>query len=138
MYLKKVKYWAGKLIVLILAFQILNMSVQSGAQSTTKPSLSTIGASNQIDCFVEYFYENICALKGYDDAFDLALHNKLPGGHKLAPKFVDIQMPVQPIFQNRTVFVLSNQNHFPLWDNKYAYLFAQEITPPPPKRNNQV
>ncbi|PZP44502.1 MAG: hypothetical protein DI598_14405 [Pseudopedobacter saltans] len=115
------------------------MSVHSGAQSSTGPNTSTIGAANQIDCFVEYFYENICALKGYDDVFDLALHNsKLPNGHKLAPKFVDIEMPVQLVLDNKTVFVSSNQNHFPMWDNKYDYLFAQEITPPPPKRNNEI
>jgi|GEM_PF-6995096 len=135
MYWNKIKYCFTKLLVFVLAFQILNLSVQSGAQTSRKSVGKTIGASNQIDCFFEYFYEDICAFDSYNDAHDLALHNKLPIGHKLAPKFVDIQMPVQPVFTStKTFFVVSRQNHFPLWDNKYAYLYAQDITPPPPKR----
>ncbi|WP_447642036.1 MULTISPECIES: hypothetical protein [Chitinophagaceae] len=129
----RIKYYGTKVLVLVLALQILNLSVQSGAQSTVASTVRTIGASNQIDCFFEYFYEDICALKGYDDAFDTALHNKSSNSHKFAPKLVDIQMPEMRLVAVRTSFVQPKQNHFPIWDNKYAYLFAQEITPPPPK-----
>lgn len=138
MHYKKLKYCFTKLLVFVLAFQILNISVQSGAQSTKLGNNASIGAFNQIDCFVEFFCENICAIKDYNDAFDLSLHNKLPSGHKLAPKFMDIQMPVFRNFDNKTFVVLYSQNHYPLWDNKYDYLFEQEITPPPPKTFNIV
>ncbi len=100
-------------------------------------SVKTIGASNQIDCFFEYFFENICLLKGYNDANDLGLHNKSSNTYKNAPNNLrDMQMPVkQRIVEIKPLFVASRQNHFPLWENKYDYLFAQEITPPPPKEN---
>ncbi len=136
MYLKGIKYYWTKILVFALAFQILNLSVHSGAQMTMAHSLSTIGASNQIDCFLEYFYEDICNLQGYNDVFDTGLHNKSAGSHKFVPKLLDIQMPMQRmVVVSKTNFRISKQNHFPLWDNKYDYLFALEITPPPPKRN---
>lgn len=135
MYLNKIKYCFTKVLVFILAFQILNLSVHSGAQATIKPGSMAIGANNQIDCFFEYFFENICSIK-YDDANDLDLHNKSQNGHKSLPKLIDIQMPVQRLVTiQKASFNTTAQNHFPIWNGRYEYLYAREITPPPPKHS---
>lgn len=136
MYPKRIKYCCKRFLVLILAFQILNLSVHSGAQAIMGATVVTIGASNQIDCFFEYFYEDICHLQGYDDAFDQDLNNnKSTSSYKSIFKSLDFPMPIQYTAISKTNFTTAKQNHFPLWDNKYDYLFAQEITPPPPKRS---
>lgn len=130
----KVKYCFQKCVILVLALQMLNLSVHSKPQLAMKPSVHTIGATNQIDCFLEFFYENICSIKGYDDPFDTGLANKAPNAYKYTLKINSISMPECrcQIAKNPT-FLVTKQNHFPAWDNKYDYLFAQEIVPPPPK-----
>lgn len=131
-----IKHIGIKIIVFALALQVLNLSVHGGDWSHMPVNRThfSIGAVNQVDCLVEFIYEDICHLKGYDDAYDMALHNKVPGGHKLSPKFMDFQMPAQPNFAVvKATFNQTGENHFPKWENKYEYLFSQEITPPPPK-----
>lgn len=122
-----------RFIVLLLALQILNLSVQSRPTSDTNDSFM-LGHSqlvNPIDHALEYIVERIMNKKnafpedGKSNSQD-PIHVEKTTSFNLYFAYYDIQhigATVRPIILT----------HRDAYAEGYHYLFASEINPPPPK-----
>ena len=127
--LKILPTFLTRLVLLVLALQILNVSVYSKDVDTDAKD-NTIGEVNQIDSVTEFVAEIILDHK---NAFpEDGAHNRRSGSsHQM--KHISLKIisfpkrnPTQPsCFSLRPTAILSKE--------EYRYLFFSEIIPPPPK-----
>lgn len=120
-------------ILIVVAVQILNMSVYGGDfdQLYLASSHPTIGEYNEIDSFIEYFEEIIL---GHKDAFpengahnDGSAHNSIQIKHISVKLFNEsIKVAEVPVYDN-------NVTHSTPRNEDYRFLFIKNIIPPPPK-----
>lgn len=113
-----------KLIVFVIALQILNMSIDIPASSKDTAAQDY----NYIDTYVEYLAEVV--LK-YENAIPETNHRQ----HKQFPLHKHLQIICQPIQVSRpgTLCYQSLIKTYPCYSNRFAYQFIKEIYPPPPK-----
>lgn len=130
-----VRTYLTRFVVLVVAFQVLNMSVHGGdfGRNYMLQDVKSIGSYNQIDCFGEYMCEVVLELDIKYLFPDNELHNH-GKGHIAIFKSIDIKQPTLPFR-----IVAPHENYIPVVHYMplritYDYLFSQEITPPPPKR----
>jgi hypothetical protein len=127
----QIRTYITKVITLVIAVQILNLSVYGGDFDPTVSSahVGKIGEFNQIDCLLEYVAE---IMLDHKDAFpENGSHN--PNGksgrqakHSVIKMVVCSRMAEMPINNALPTVLLSyNQN--------YKSPQASEINPPPPK-----
>ena len=111
-------------LVLIIALQVLNMSIDS--PNASKDSYyRTPDNFNYIDTYVEYISEVICK---HENAIpESAKRHQKQWQHKLQYLICD-----HPRNTNKDMIsYLVMQNIFLNHHDKYAYQFIKEITPPP-------
>jgi len=118
-----------KFLLLVLAIQILNLSVY-GRECADAVEYGSIGEYNQMDSVVEYITE---ILLDYKDAFPENGHNNRRAGMLHQFKHITIKMVSvrKKAFIQSAFFVINHPK--PSLKNSYKYLFAGEITPQPPK-----
>ena len=137
-YLDKFYTYGVKVIVLILALQMLNISVYSRSYEyyAKDENGHTVIEENQIDSFIEYITEVVLDFR---DAFpeDTNSLNLEHGGNYKAPHTIMKNVMVQ----------LAVPVHYTGWGQNepspatpkfsiykdYYYQFSREINPPPPK-----
>lgn len=115
----------GRLVAFIIAFQILNMSID--APSAQMPVSSGNDDFNYIDTFVEYVVEVV--LK-YDNAIPESKdrqQKELQQHKQFEVVFEKAYALIKPIWQNTSTSYTRN------FSDKYGYQFIKEINPPPPK-----
>lgn len=115
-----------RFIAFIIAFQILNMSIDS--PSAQMPSNAANAADfNYIDTYVEYVAEVI-----------LKYDNAIPESKDRQQKELQMQKQFELVFQKIEPITISFfkkiiKKRFINFSDKYAYQFIKEINPPPPK-----
>ena len=112
-------------LVFIIAFQVLNMSIDS-ANASRDNYYKTPDNFNYIDTYVEYFSEVICK---NDNAIPEPgkRHQKQWQQHKLQQVICDNMRGISKVVISFQVL----RNTFFYHHNKYAYQFIKEISPPP-------
>ena len=125
--------YCRKVLVLILALQILNLSVYGGeidADSIAAPP-NTIGEVNQIDFLIEYISEIILDHK---NAFpeDGAHNNHSNLTHLL--KHIPLKLTSNGKDKEPPYSIIGSPSPIP-FQKVYKYLFLKQINPPPPKLN---
>ena len=124
--MRKIKYYISRFFVIVIAIQVLNMSIDSpSAQMAT--SRGETDSFNYIDTFVEYVAEIV--LK-----YDNAIPESKDREHKELQSYKYTEYIVQkyePILNfTWTENLVSRPRHT---SDMYAYQFIKEINPPPPK-----
>lgn len=114
-----------KFSALIIAFQILNMSIDS-PNAIQDNHYKIPGNFNYIDTYVEYISEVICK---HENAIPEQgkRHQKQWQQHKLQQVICDNMRSTNKI----VISCQSLRNTFFNLHDKYAYQFSKEITPPP-------
>ena len=130
--------YSTKAIVLILAIQMLNISVYSRSYEyyAKDENGHTIIEENQIDSFIEYVTEVVLDFR---DAFpeDIKSLNLGHGGNYKTPHtvmknvMVQLAVPVHYIAWGQNVSSPSTPKFSTYKD--YSYQYSREINPPPPK-----
>jgi hypothetical protein len=130
--LKAVKTYTIKFITLVLALQILNLSICGGDED--KYSITTynnnIGESNQIDCLAEYVSEIV--LRQLNAFPENGAHNS-NSNHSLLLKHIPLK-----VFPNNFSISIAKPVSIsiipiPLTE-EYKYLFLKEVIPQPPRQ----
>lgn len=120
-----------RFILLVLALQILNLSVQSRPTNDTNDSfmLSHNALANPIDHAVEFIVERIMKKK---NAFpeDTKRQDQEPFVSKMATFNLYFSYYTIQIERTHPQVVLMHED---IYKEGYHYLFASEINPPPPK-----
>ena len=113
-----------KLSVIIIALQILNMSIES--PNAVRDMYTTSTNFNYIDTYIEYFAEVIFK---HENAFPDSgkRHPKQWQQHKLFQVMCENTLTLN----NQTTFYQQVQNVFSNDHDKYAYQFIKDISPPP-------
>jgi hypothetical protein len=121
----------SRFVVLVIALQILNLSVYSGDFDifSTTDTQKTIGEYNQIDFLIEYVAEIVLDHK---DAFpENGVHNH---HNSLVHQMKHICIKINNYKRNSDVDYCDISSSVPVsLKTEYKYLFANEIIPPPPK-----
>jgi hypothetical protein len=110
----------------LIAFQILNMSIDSPSAQMQVSSGSTDNF-NYIDTYVEFVAEVI-----------LKYDNAIPETQNRQQKELQMQKQFELVFQKiesvkLLFFTQQIEKRFISYSNKYAFQFIKEINPPPPK-----
>jgi hypothetical protein len=129
--LKAVKLYVSKFLLLVVALQILNLSVCGGEDDALSSGGNTkvLGEANQIDCLAEYVTEIMFDSKNTFQ--ENGVHNN-NGNHSLVLKHVNLKMCPSYydyilIANFSTALILS----VPLKED-YRYLFSKKVIPEPP------
>lgn len=125
-----IKLHIARLLVFIVAMQILNLSIYMQDFEPIKTHHHTIGEVNEINSIVEYFAEVVLEHKGALPEYKQQNndHTALQV-HKHAPVKMITFDDLQPA---RVTFVEKRTYIHPL-NEAYYFLFFREINPPPPK-----
>jgi hypothetical protein len=116
----------SRFIAFLIAFQILNMSIDSPSAQMELSSGSTDNF-NYIDTYVEFVAEVI-----------LKYDNAIPETQNRQQKELQMQKQFELVFQKiepvkLLFFTQQIEKRFISYSNKYAFQFIKEINPPPPK-----
>ncbi len=125
------RVYIRKLLLLIVAVQILNLSVYGGDfdQYYFTRHEHSIGDFNEIDSLIEYVTEVVL---NYKDAFpENGAHNENTS-HSLLLKHISFKLIETPQQQAVPTYQASVPLFVPLKED-YKFLFFKEINPPPPK-----
>ena len=124
--MRKIRHYSSRFIVLVIAMQILNMSIDSPSAQMSITQGET-DSFNYIDTFVEYIAEVV--LK-YDNAIPESNNRE----HKDLQSYKYTEYIVQkyePVLHFIWIESLINRPRHT--SDQYAYQFVKEINPPPPK-----
>lgn len=129
--LKTVKTYLLRFVLLIVAIQMLNLSVY--ARDFVPPAQSNaIGETNQIDSLIEYIAEVVL---DYKNAFpENGTHNhQTRTSHQLKHGNISINLLIG-VRKNAEIkrYCAITDIHIPSKED-YKSLFEREIVPPPPK-----
>lgn len=129
--LKKSRTYLLRFVLLVVAVQILNLSVYAGDfdQLHFINHKHSIGNFNEVDSLAEYITEIVL---DYKNAFpENGAHNE-SNGHSIVFKHVSFKLitPSQPVLLTayRESVLLPFQ-----FNEQYRFLYFKEINPPPPK-----
>jgi hypothetical protein len=114
----------GRLMAFIIAFQILNMSID--APSAQMPVNSGNDDFNYIDTFVEYVVEVV--LK-----YDNAIPESKDRQQKELQQHKQFEVAFEKVYSLLRFYRQNNSTDYKNFSDKYAYQFIKEINPPPPK-----
>lgn len=122
----KLRVTIAKIFIVIVAIQILNMSIYNGEFATIAIANSNSSIMDETDSFVEFIVESI---KHKNIDTDSNHSSKESRNHKdfqlklFAPQvaFIKIQRPINSS-ELTNEFIIG-----------YNYLFCKQINPPPPK-----
>lgn len=124
--MQKFRHNINRFLTLIIALQILNMSIDSATVEFARQP-GQVDNFNYMDTFVEYVAEVI--LK-HDNAIPESGNRQ----QKDMQQHKHIQIAVQKIESSLQILPMSVCLVFPRNnEDKYAYQFVKEINPPPPK-----
>ena len=129
--LKIVRTYLLRFILLLVAVQILNLSVYAH-DFVSYAKGNTIGETNQIDSLIEYVAEVVL---DYKNAFpENGTHNhQTRTSHQLKHSNISFNLliGVRKSSEIKRYCAISNI-HIPSKED-YKYLFEREVIPPPPK-----
>ncbi|HVX52830.1 MAG TPA: hypothetical protein VHB48_21905 [Chitinophagaceae bacterium] len=119
-----------KVVLLVLAVQILNLSVYN-LDGATRESRNTLGEPNQIDSMVEYVTEIVL---DHHNAFpENGTHNNRQS-HTQHQQLKHESIHMISFRKAEEILRYCSISSIPITSKQdYKYLFAREITPPPPK-----
>ena len=124
--MKRFRFYIGRFFVIVIAMQILNMSIDSPTAQMTVMQGQTDNF-NYIDTYVEFIVEVI--LK-----YDNAIPESKSREHKELQQYKYTEYIVQRYNTTLnfvwTVNLVNRPRHT---SDKYAYQFVKEINPPPPR-----
>jgi hypothetical protein len=126
------KHITTKCLLLILAIQILNLSVDAIDFHPFYSANSTANTDfNDINSEAEYISEIVL---GYKDAFpEMQKQGEQKNTQSIKHTVIKIYEPKPLCFNIEQRFITVVSFSFPL-DEKYSFLFSKDITPPPPKQ----
>lgn len=123
----KVRAFLIKAVLLIVAIQILNLSVY-GMMYHENGRENALGDVNQIDSMAEYITEIILDCHNAfpeNGRHDHQAHNQHQLGHEI--NMIHCRKNVEMTRYSTTSFITIPSK------KEYKYLFSREINPPPPK-----
>ena len=123
-----IKNIAKNLLILIVAIQVINLSVDS-IEFQPSPIAITIGDFNYFNSAVEYVIESLMSHKDVFPEFqkESGSSKQQLVKHISLKIFSSSQFSIKPPFaDNRNTYIV------PLYED-YLFLFLKEINPPPPK-----
>jgi hypothetical protein len=127
---KTIRTYLSRFILLVVALQILNLSVYSGDIDVLAASNNqkTIGEYNQIDFLIEYVAE---IMLDHKDAFpENGVHNHNNFSHQMKHICIKIiNFKKVPDISSHLIASALPTN----LKEDYKYLFSSKIIPPPPK-----
>jgi len=130
-FLKIVKTYLLRVLLLVVAVQILNLSVYAH-EFVSYAKGNTIGETNQIDSLIEYVAEVVL---DYKNAFpeNGTLTHPTRTSHQLKHSNVSFNLLIS-VRKNTEIkrYCGITNIHIPSKED-YKYLFEREIIPPPPK-----
>jgi hypothetical protein len=120
---------AVKLLILVVAVQILNLGVDA-IDFTPKMLSNAINEFNYINSMSEYISEVVA---GNEDAFPEYQNNKANSSSQIIKhSTIKLVQPFTPNIKVKEVQVVAQSFAFSL-NETYSYQFFTEIVPPPPK-----
>lgn len=124
------KFHIARLLLFVVAMQILNLSIYMQDFEPLKIHKHTIGEINEINSIVEYVAEVVLNHKGALPEYKQqnSDHTALQM-HKHAP----VKMITFDDLQPQRVFSVAKQTYVHPLNEAYDFLFFREINPPPPK-----
>lgn len=125
-----IKLHIARLLIFIVAMQILNLSIYMQDFEPLKTHRHTIGEINEINSIVEYVAEVVLQHKGALPEYKQQNndHNALQL-HKHAP----VKMITFDDLQPKRAFDVARCTYIHPLNETYQFLFFREINPPPPK-----
>lgn len=127
----KLRTYLIKLLLLVIAIQILNLSVYGRDCDDDCLELSaTIGDVNEMDSITEYVAEVLLDQK---NLFPESGHHNRRSGMPHQAKHIVFKMVSIKRRQFEQPFYFTSAKAKILSKVDYKYLYAREITPPPPK-----
>lgn len=130
----RLKYFFTKLIALILAIQIVNISIHGGDFNASPfvQSQTTIGMYNSIDCGFEFVLETIVLQHDSTLFPDQGLHNQSKKTHKISQFIDNIYITPNSIQIHKKEFVIiRNTFHKPSNDDFSSLYVTEKLSPPP-------
>ncbi len=120
------KYKVYRFFAFIVAFQILNMSIDSptAQMPTNVPNGDDF---NYIDTYVEFVAE---VVRKYENAIP-ETKNRQQKEWQMQKQFELVFQRIEPITISLSLQKI--KNFFACYTDKYAFQFIKEINPPPPK-----
>ncbi|ANI88612.1 hypothetical protein A9P82_04505 [Arachidicoccus ginsenosidimutans] len=130
--MKNFRTLSVKFIVLILALQVLNLSVYGCAykEAVVTNKGNTIIQTNQIDCLAEYIVEEVL---DYSNAFPEQNGNHTRNCVKVVKTQIQFFSEYQRIEETCDIELPVDTRKYAHYKNTYDYLYFKEINPPPPK-----
>lgn len=123
--------YAKKFVLLIIAMQILNLSVYGGdfGAGLSPTAKNSIGEFNQIDCLIEYIAE---IMLDHKNAFPENGSHNTNGKSSHQIKHTSIKM-IEFGKNTEQPFYCTGNTLAEIFDEDYKKLILREINPPPPK-----
>lgn len=125
--MKKLRINTARFFAFIVAIQILNLSIDAQA-FTFLQTKQTVGYSNEINSFVEYFAEIVFEHRDAMPEYQKSSHDNL----QLHKNFIIKQITVEERKNFQYPFI-ENKPMLSQLQTGYTYLYYKEIIPPPPK-----
>jgi len=126
----KLRTYIIKFLLLVVAIQVLNLSVHGRDYNDDCLELSTIGDVNEMDSLTEYVAEVLLDQKNLFP--ENGHHNRRSGMPHQAKHIVLKMVSIKRRSCEQPFYITSSKVKIPTKVD-YKYLFAREITPPPPK-----
>ena len=126
----KIRTYLIKLLLLLVAIQVLNLSVYGRECYDDSLEMVAIGEINQMDSMTEYITE---VLLDYKNVFPENGHHGRRSGMPHQVKHIVIKMVNLKRKQLEQPFYFTSTKVKIPTKVDYKCLFAREITPPPPK-----
>jgi len=126
----KLRTYFIKLLLLVIAIQVLNLSVYGRDCDNDCLETATIGEVNEMDSITEYVAEVLLDQK---NMFPESGHHNRRSGMPHQAKHIVIKMVSIKRRQFEQPFYFTSAKAKTTAQVHYEYLFAREITPPPPK-----
>ena len=130
--MKILRTYYPKFIILIVALQILNLSIYGGEyqEAMVLKNGTTSVMTNQIDCFAEYVTE---ILLKHTNAFPEHKGDHTKNEQKTIKMPVQLFTHYEPQEEKSEIEIPAEANKYGHYRNNYDYLYFKEINPPPPK-----